>query len=79
MKTAASFTGANFTGFQGQTFRFQTLDDTGEAKGPTLTGEVKRIFRQGRKTAVEIYIPNKRCTHIYEAKRINFKGWTRGG
>lgn len=75
----ASFQGANFTGFHGQAFRFQTLDDNGEAKGPALTGEVRRIFRQGRKIAVELYIPSKHCTHIYEAKRIYFKGWTRGG
>ena len=55
-------------------FRFQTLDDNGEAMGPILTGEVKRVFRQGRQISVELYIPDKHCTHIYEAKRIYYKG-----
>lgn len=48
MKTATSFTGANFNGHLGESFRFQTLNDDGEALGPVLEGEVKRIFRQGR-------------------------------
>lgn len=74
MRTATSFTGANFTGFLGQSFRFQTLNDKGETLGPVLVGEVKRIFRKGRQTLVEFYIPAKKCTHIYEAKRIYFKG-----
>ena len=47
MRTATSFTGANFTGFLGERFRFQTLDDNGEPMGPLLAGEVKRVFRQG--------------------------------
>ena len=42
--------------------------------GPILTGEVKRVFRQGRQISVELYIPDKHCTHIYEAKRIYYKG-----
>lgn len=70
----SSFTGANFTGFLGQSFRFQTLNDKGEALGPVLKGEVKRIFRQGRQTCVELYIPAKKCTHTHEAKRIYYKG-----
>ena len=77
MKTATSFTGANFTGYVGESFRFQTLDDNGMAMGPILTGEVKRVFRQGRQTSVELLIPDKHCTHIYEAKRIYFKGVVR--
>ena len=71
----SSFTGANFTGFLGQSFRFQTLNDAGEATGNVLSGQVKRIFRQRRQICVEFYIPDKRCTHIHEAKRIYFKGW----
>ena len=69
-----SFQAANFTGYIGERFRFQTLDDNGEAMGPILTGEVKRVFRQGRQISVELYIPDKHCTHIYEAKRIYYKG-----
>ena len=45
-----------------------------EEAGPILTGEVKRVFRQGRQISVELYIPDKHCTHIYEAKRIYYKG-----
>lgn len=74
----SSFTGANFTGYIGQSFRFQTLNDDGEATGSVLTGQVKRIFRQGRYTCVELYIPAKKCTHTHEAKRIYFKGWATG-
>lgn len=78
MRTATSFTGANFTGFLGQRFKLQTLNDNGEALGPVLEGEVKRIFRQGRQTCVELYIPAKKCTHTHEAKRIYFKGYATG-
>ncbi len=74
MKATASFTGANFTGFLGENFRFQTLNDNGEATGNVLSGQVKRIFRQGRQIWVEIYIPTPKCTHTHEAKRIYFKG-----
>lgn len=74
----SSFTGANFTGYIGQSFRFQTLNDDGEATGGVLSGQVKRIFRQGRQTCVELYIPAKKCTHTHEAKRIYFKGWAAG-
>lgn len=77
MRTATSFTGANFTGFLGERFRFQTLDNNGEPMGPLLAGEVKRVFRQGQQTSVELLIPDKHCTHIYEAKRIYFKGVVR--
>lgn len=69
-----SFTGANFTGFLGQRFRFQTLNDDGKIAGSVLLGQVKRIFRQGRQTCVELYIPAKKCIHTHEAKRIYFKG-----
>lgn len=71
----SSFTGANFTGFEGQSFRFQTLADDGDPLGKVLTGQVKRIFRQGCQVCVELLIPALKCTHIYEAKRIYFKGW----
>ena len=33
-----SFQAANFTGYVGERFRFQTLDDNGEAMGPVLDG-----------------------------------------
>ncbi len=39
-----SFQAANFTGYVGERFRFQTLDDNGEAMGPVLTGEVKSEY-----------------------------------
>lgn len=69
-----SFTGANFTGFLGQRFRFQTLNDDGEPTRSALSGQVKRIFRHGRQTCVELYIPAKKCTYTHEAKRIYYKG-----
>ena len=69
-----SFQAANFTGHVGERFRFQTLGDNGELMGPLLTGEVRRVFRQGRQISVELYIPDKHCTHIHEAKRIYYKG-----
>ena len=69
-----SFQAANFTGYVGESFRFQTMNDNGEALGPILTGEVKRVFRQGRQISVGLYIPDKYCTHIHEAKRIYYKG-----
>ena len=69
-----SFKAANFTGHVGESFKFQTLGDNGEAMGPVLAGEFKRVFRQGRQISVEIYLPDKHCTHIHEAKRIYYKG-----
>lgn len=69
-----SFTGANFTGFLGESICFQMLGDAGKPVGVMLSGQVKQIFRQGRQTCVEIHIPDKNCTHTYEAKRIYFKG-----
>lgn len=78
MRGAAIFTGANFNGHLCERFRFQTLNDDGEAVGPVLEGEVKRIFRQGRQTCVDLYIPAKKCTHTHEAKRIYFKGYATG-
>ena len=70
-----SFSGANFTGFLGESFRFQALGDDGKTISKTvLTGQVKRIFRQGRQISVELYIPDKKCTHTHDAKRIYFKG-----
>lgn len=72
----ASFQAANFTGYVGESFRFQTLNDNWETMGPILAGEVKRVFRQGRQISVELLIPDKHCTHIHEAKRIYYKGRT---
>ena len=69
-----TFQAANFTGCVGSSFRFQTLDDSGNALGPVLAGTVTRIFRQGWHISVEIHLPRKYCTHIYEAKRLYFKG-----
>jgi len=65
-----SFQATNFTGRIGESFSFQTLDDSGKATGPVLVGAVRKVFRQGRKISVELFIPGKHCTHIYEAKRI---------
>lgn len=68
------FTGANFTGRLGERFSFQTLDGSGCPIGSVLEGQVKRIFRQGGQISVELYIPDKRCTHIHEGRRIYFRG-----
>jgi len=79
MKPVKSFTGANFTGFLGDTFRFQTLGNNGNLIGIELTGRVWRIFQQEQQTCVEFLILDKKCTHIYEAERIYFKGEVTGG
>ena len=67
--------------FAGESFRFQTLNDEGHPMGNVQTGRVKRIFRQGRQVCVEMDMPTLKCTHIYEAKRIYYKGTaaTKGG
>lgn len=71
----SSFTGANFIGVVGQSFRFQTLGDDGNPLGnDILTGQVRRAYRQGRQVSVDLYIPDKYCTHTYEAKRIYYMG-----
>ena len=69
-----SFQGANFTGFLGQAFRFQTLDADGHAHGPVLSGRVSGIRRKGRAVTVDLYIPAKKCTHTYYARDLYFKG-----
>ncbi len=73
-----SFKAANFTGHVGERFRFQTLDGNEKPMGPVLTGEVRRVFRQGRQICMELYIPDKKCTHTNEGKRIYFKGYATG-
>lgn len=70
-----SFQGANFTGFLGQAFRFQTLNADGKVRGPILSGQVFGIHRgTGRATTVSLYIPAKKCTRTYYAKDLYFKG-----
>ena len=68
------FTGANFKGWVGRSFRFRTLDSDGNLAGKPLAGKVKRVFRLGKHISVELYIPALKCTHTYEAKHIYFLG-----
>ena len=70
----SSFTGANFTGFEGASYRFQTLNDEGHPMGKVQTGRVKRIYRQGCQVCVEMDMLALKCTHTYEAKRIYYNG-----
>lgn len=74
MNGCKSFTGANFTGFLGERFFFRTLGYDGRFTGNTIAGRVEKIFRRGRRTSVEIYIPELKRTFIYEAKQIYFRG-----
>ena len=69
-----TFTGANFTGFLHQRFRFQTLGSNGGPCGPSLTGDVQRIYRSAGHLCVDLYIPAKKCTHTYFARSLYYKG-----
>lgn len=75
---AESFTGANFTGFLHQRFRFQTLNTRGVPSGEILTGDVQRIYRSAGSLCVDIYLPGKKCTHTYFARNLYYKGTGRG-
>lgn len=71
MKNYSQFQGANFIGRLGQSYHFQTLDAAGEPRGPIRSGTVKRIFRIGQgRVAVELVVPELKCTHIYYAKEV---------
>ena len=79
MKEYKSFLGANFTGFLGEKFRFCTLDDLGRPNGILLTGEVKKIYRRGGRTVVDLRLPALECTRTYTAAKIYFHGRPREG
>lgn len=79
-KELKSFTGANFTGFLGESFRFCTLDDKRQPSGPLLTGTVERIFRSdGRRIFVSIYVPQRGHTYNYPAAQVYYHGRPREG
>lgn len=79
MKEYKSFLGANFTGLLGEKFRFCTLDDQGRPNGILLTGEVKKIYRRGGKTTVDLYLPALECTRTYTASKVYYHGQPREG
>ena len=79
MKEFKTFCGANFTGLLGEMIRFCTLDDEGKPSGVLLTGEVKKIYRRGGKTAVDLYLPALECTRTYTAAKIYYHGRPREG
>lgn len=78
-KEIRSFQGANFTGFLGEEFRFCTLDDTGRPCGRLVTGKVRKIRRQGKKTVVDIRISATGEIRTYPAAGIYFHGRPRKG
>ena len=71
---AESFAGANFTGFLHQRLRFQTLNTQGVPSGAILTGDIQRIYRSGGSLCVDLYLPAKKCTHTYFARRLYYQG-----
>lgn len=77
MKEFKTFQGANFTGLLGEKFRFCTLDDEGKPSGVLLTGEVKKIYRRGGKTVVDLYLPEMELTRTCRAERLYFRGSAR--
>lgn len=79
MKEYKSFLGANFTGFLGEKFRFCLINDENTPCGVLLTGEVKKIYRRGGKTVVDLYLPALEYTRTYSATKIYYHGRPREG
>ena len=61
---------ANFTATLGETFRFSLVRESGNVGGMIQTGKVQRIHRAARRMAVDLYMPDLKCTHSYFAKEI---------
>nr|DAD85712.1 MAG TPA: hypothetical protein [Siphoviridae sp. ctP6113] len=74
MKEFKTFQGANFTGLLGEKFRFCILNDEGKPSGVLLTGEVKKIYRRGGKTVVDLHLPELECARTYTAAKIYYLG-----
>lgn len=69
-----TFQASNFTGYLGESLRFQRLDSQGTPVGPVLAGCVREIRREGRRVAVSLWIPAQSCTHTYYAKELYYRG-----
>lgn len=65
---------ANFTAALGETFRFSLVRESGKVGGMIQTGKVQRIHRAARHMAVDLYMPDLKCTHSYFAKEIYYRG-----
>ena len=65
---------ANFTATLGETFRFSLVRECGNVGGMIQTGKVQRIHRAARRMAVDLYMPDLKCTHSYFAKEIYYRG-----
>lgn len=75
----SGFTGANFSGFQGMSLRFQVLDDdTDRPAGKTRVGRVDRVFRCGRQVFVAMHVPSLGGIQVYEARRLYYRGAAAG-
>ena len=58
----------------GETFRFSLVRESGNVGGMIQTGKVQRIHRAARRMAVDLYMPDLKCTHSYFAKEIYYRG-----
>ena len=65
---------ANFTAALGETFRFSLVRESGKVGGMIQTGKVQRIHRAARHMAVDLYMPDLKCTHSSFAKEIYYRG-----
>ena len=65
---------ANFTVTLGEAFRFSLVRESGNVGGMIQTGKVQRIHRAARRMAVDLYMPDLKCTHSYFAKEIYYRG-----
>ena len=79
MNTIKSVQCANFTAFLGETFRFSLVRESGKVGSMIQTGKVQRIHRVARRMAVDLYIPELKCTHSYFATEIYFRGHVKTG
>lgn len=65
---------ANFTAALGETFRFSLVRESGKVGGMIQIGKVQRIHRAARHMAVDLYMPDLKCTHTYFARSLYYKG-----
>lgn len=65
---------ANFTAAIGEAFRFSLVKESGRVGSMVQTGKVQRIHRAARSMAVDLYMPDLKCTHSYFAKEIYYRG-----
>lgn len=69
-----TFQASNFTGYLGQSLRFQCLDSQEKPAGPVITGCVREIRREGRRVAISLWIPAQNRIRTYYAKELYYRG-----